>query len=725
MGNPQAIRTRACPTIKWELSRKNHLRRPVYKQVTLSSEERVLRSLKFRMAHISRKYASGFVSPEMLESRKIARHLALKITLAANVFYLSIGLILFFLLNMKSLPADARPPPSSSSNTEYDFFEFPVLPAGEFIALSGMKNVYSRAEAAQNQDYLITINGQVTHMIEGQPSDYHPLTKIYFFYPGDIIPLDSSQTDENGNYMKTMNYVGIKEKYSELIPGIKTLGNPFREEAKINIGVFENDKYTLRVFDLSGKAILSQDIDLYEGDNLVSVSGLGNAGVKIISVSNGKETYTEKIIQSSPGTFSPRIDIISTSSDSKNLKNLEFLTDSLLIRYVTPESYPEYYDLEKIVEAKTSTVNATMQQKPKTYSFTIYGYNLNEGESVGDSASLKITWGDGTTNIYNSDSEGIIHILRENTLDTALNVYFENPDTTFFQEWIAGVKRENLITTREKNLFQNEKEQSPGPIPQSDVYIPPTPAPANLNNFPDTFEVYMIQRIVYDSEGQPHNTRGKVFRTVVSCARGPPDWVKKWEKGQYDKTYLYEMQTYETKKNMQGDTLNFEKYLNEHFLDKQTLEYITPEESALQSQALDSLVAQGFYLRQNGRQLFSEFERVLVYDGTESEWLAGQARGWDQIHISQYGFNNGNGCTFTLDSTFSDYYRFKNGIAHYDIYSNMTYKIAEMVESSTHCRDPPNGNLGGKITDASGNFTSFGTTMTHMIYIFDPGTIFW
>ncbi|MGV8169542.1 MAG: hypothetical protein ACP5N3_05800 [Candidatus Nanoarchaeia archaeon] len=581
----------------------------------------------------------------------------------------------------------------------------------------------SYAASAQNSDYLITIDGHVTHMIQGQPSNYHPATDVLFYYPGETEPFDQTQMDANGDYTITMDYVTVSEN-NQIVKGMKVLGNPYKDKVKLEIGIQEAGKYSISVYDASTREILlSHESELPESNTNISLSGLGSAGLKIVSVTNGEDIYTAKLVQIYSNQFSPNVDITSTPVEKNNLKSLEFLTDSLVIRYVTSNSYPEYYALEKTVEAVTSTVDATMEQMPVTYNFLAYGYNINEGESVGDSASLKVTWGDGTSNIYTSDSEGKIHILRENTLDTARNIFIENADTTYFQEWIFGVKQENLITTKEKNLFQSQKELSGAP---GTSYVAPTPAPANLTMFPDTFEVYFVSKIVYDSEGQPYNTRGEVFRTVVSC-RSNPDLTKKWEIGQNVTTYLYEMQTYESKKSLvDPKTFDLGKYLEEQFSNRENLEYITPEQSALQSQALDSLIAQGFYLRQNGRQLFPEFERVLVYDGTEPEYLEGQARGWDQIHVSQYGNNNGNGCTFTDLFTFGDYYRFKNGIANYTLTSSMTYKLEELMGSATHCRDPsPSANLGPKITFSDGHLTSFGNAVIHIIYIADPGSIFW
>ncbi|MBP6871862.1 MAG: hypothetical protein KBC43_07630 [Bacteroidales bacterium] len=646
------------------------------------------------MARITRKWENGYVNPDWAESERISRRLASKITLAANAFYLTFGFIFFFFINLQAP----------------QIYAGPVLPHLK----SGTEN-------------LITIDGHITHMIQGQPSNYHPPTDVLFYYPGETEPFDQTQMDSNGDYTITMDYVTVSEN-NEIVKGMKVLGNPYKDKAKLELGVQEAGKYSINVYDAStGKLLLSQDSELPESNTSISLSGLGSAGVKIVSVTNGEDIYTAKLVQAYTNQFSPGIAINSTPIEKNNLKSQEFLTDSLVIRYVTSNSYPEYYALEKTVEAVTSTVNATMEQMPVTYDFLAYGYNINEGESVGDSASLKVTWGDGTSNIYNSDSEGRIHILRENTLDTARNIFIENADTTYFQEWIFGVKQENLITTKEKNLFQSQKEQSPGPIPGGQGYVAPTAAPANLTVLPDTFEVYFVPKIVYDSEGQAHDTRGEVFRTVVSCARGPPDWVKKWEEGQWPVTYLYEMQTYESKKSsIDPKTFDLGKYLDEQFSNRETLEYITPEQSALQSQALDSLIAQGFYLRQNGRQLFPEFERVLVYDGTEPEYLEGQARGWDQIHVSQYGNNDENVCSFTEDFTFGDYYRFKNGVGLYTSNSSMTYKLAELMGSAAHCRDPsPNTNLGPKITFADGHLTSFGNGVIHIIYIADPGTIFW
>lgn len=702
MGQPQAIRTRSCPKIKWELSRRNHRRRPVYKQVSLTPEENALRLLKFRMAVVDMKWRMGYRNPELEETRQISRRLARKITVAANAFYLAFGIILAFFIRITPLSAGSQMNAGPGDDVVSEVFQ----PEG----IASVPGLMDNMPLPGPQGFLksgamteITIDGHVTHMINGEPSDYHPLTNIYFCYPGETIPFNTTQTDENGDYLSTMNYVKISEKDREFVKGMKVFGNPFVDKTRVDVGVQDEGNYKVFVVDAgSGKVLLDQARNLPAGNTQIYLSGLGSAGIKIITITDGKNIYSEKLVQSCSGSFSPSINIISAPSEGRSLKNLEFITDSLLIRYETVNSNPEYYVLEKVVEAKTSTVDAVMQQVPKTYSFLIYGYNINEGESVGDSASLKITWGDGTSNIYNSDADGLFHILRENTLDTATNIFFENADTSFFQEWIAGVKRENLITTQEKNLFQNEKENSP-PI-GSGIYYYPTAAPADLDVLPNIFEVYFVQKWVQDSEGTIHSTRGEVFREVARC-RGPPGFVKKWEKGMYDITYLYEMQMF-MNSGVPGEP-------------------ITPEQSLAQKVAMDSVETQVFYLEKNGRQLFPNYERINVVTLTESEWIERLERNFDQVHIINYDNLNGNSCDFTMDSTFSDYYRFKNGIAKYEIYSNMSYKIEELIGSFTHCRDPLNGNLAPKVTFSTGNLTSFGTTMTHMIYVFDPGTIFW
>jgi hypothetical protein len=141
-------------------------------------------------------------------------------------------------------------------------------------------------------------------------------------------------------------------------------------------------------------------------------------------------------------------------------------------------------------------------------------------------------------------------------------------------------------------------------------------------------------------------------------------------------------------------------------------------------QAVDSTVT--LFTLNNGRQLMPPYKRVNIHTMTEPEWIEGQARGGDQTHITEYAPYNQNGCYFTYDYAMTDKPRFKSGVAGFTRQSNHTFKCSELVGSLTNASDPPVGNLGAKIVyPGGGSFTSFGKVATHLIWLSDPGTIFW
>lgn len=403
-----------------------------------------------------------------------------------------------------------------------------------------------------------------------------------------------------------------------------------------------------------------------------------------------------------------RIDSIYTSQNgqySLSAPGSIALNEPVGMEFSAPDTnYTNYFQGDTaFVLQTTQTINKKLEQVPVTNDFLIDAYSIVDGTPAINGTALKVTWGDGTSNTYSS-SNGQIHVLRENTYDTATMIHLENADTSFYQEWIFGVKKDPLITTKEKNLFQSEKELSPALPPNgSGEYIYPTPAPANILLLPNNFDVYFVPNLVYNSENEAFNTRGVYFRTVVQC-RGPPGLTKKWEfiPQVADTVLLYDMQIYNLNVNQP----------------------ITPAQSLAQKAAMDSVETQLFYLQGNGRHLMPPYKRVNISTMTEPEWVKGQARSFDQTHRTEFSLGNNNSCWFTLDYAWGDWYRFMRGTSNYEINSNISYKIEELVGSFLHCRDPPQGNLGGFVVDATGSFTSFGKAL-HMILLADPGTKFW
>jgi hypothetical protein len=523
-----------------------------------------------------------------------------------------------------------------------------------------------------------------------EPLGNHPQTTVEVFDKSDMTLLGSATTDENGDYIVSLVFASIGNVPDKVNEGARLIQNPSGTDVNVELSSKTNQNWQVMVYDDAGRLLCAQTFNLASGTSGINISGLGVAGMKTIVLKGISKQYALKAILSQSVPLSPRVEV---SAASRILKSA-IVGDSLLVVFTPPS---QYFGMDTTVVMQSQMVNYVLQQIPYDYNYMVYAYDITDGSPVIDNTALKFNWADGTSSTFYSD-DGIISIYHS-TFDTATSVYIENGDTSFYQEWIFGVKRENLITTKELNLFQNEKEQSPAPPPNgTGEYYYPTPAPANLSMLPDTFEIYFVPVIVYDSEDQPYSTRDIVFRTTVAT-QGNPYFTKKWEIGQWDTTYLYEMQMW-------------------YYYGWQ----LTPEESLAQEVALDSATSQVFNLRANGRSLFPPYKRVKIYDYTEPEYLEGEARGWDQVHITQY-IGNENACAFTLDSTFSGYWRFKNGIAHHD--GNMTYKMAEICQSFTQTNDPPNGNMGPKIVYGSGHMTTFGLVQCHLILLADPATIFW
>jgi hypothetical protein len=314
--------------------------------------------------------------------------------------------------------------------------------------------------------YEITIDGTVTR---GAPYQGQPLKdkKIYFYYPEDTILFDSALTNVNGYYTKTMNYVLVPEQGKEIIQGMKVLGNPYVNDAKINVGVFKCDKYTLRVFDLSGKCLINQDVDLIGGENLISLSGLGSAGVKIVSLANSENSYTEKIVQNNPGAYSPSISITSTPFDSKNLKSMEFLVDSVRVKCESePGTYLNFQSKEKMVEAVNSTLDFELEQIPYMFSTTLKPF-LETGAPVTDVSPgffVTVYTNDGNTQNFSVNSNNKIPVqFPVLPLEDALEYFQISNDTSTYN--VNGVDngvlnwsiiRQPKQKTNRPNIAQNE-----------------------------------------------------------------------------------------------------------------------------------------------------------------------------------------------------------------------------------------------------------------------------
>ncbi|MCO5255508.1 MAG: T9SS type A sorting domain-containing protein [Lentimicrobium sp.] len=521
--------------------------------------------------------------------------------------------------------------------------------------------------------------------------------KVVAVNPEDNSRVDSAYTDASGNYGLT--FLWTNNRTQGLESRVEAYPNPYSGSTSIDVVSERNQNYILRVFNAMGRLLFENNVELGCGENTLTLNG-GPKGVNIISLDDGVNKNSYKTVKLNDDN--KNFDVIVASSDFSGYfkSGNNGISDGSDLRLEF--SYPNTNPRDSYQAADTTfvlrlnqTIDKKLQQELITDEFFVNAYTILDGTPVLNGTGLKVTWGDGTTNNYSSQN-GLIHILRT-SYDSTTNIFFENADTAFYQEWIFGTKTDPTITYKEKNLFQSPNNE----LNLNDPYVPPGPAPVNLNNLPGSFDVYFVPKIVFDGVNISYDTRGIDFRTVVRC-RGPPFFTKKWEyvPEVADTIYMFQMQIY----------------------NRDITQPITSEESQKMKQAMDSTVT--LFTLNNGRQLMPPYKRVNIYTMTEPEWIEGQARGGDQTHITEYAPYNQNGCYFTYNYAMTDKSRFKSGVAGFTRQSNIGYKKSELVGSLTNAHDPPVGNLGGLISYGNGSSTSFGKVATHLIWLSDPETKF-
>ena len=139
----------------------------------------------------------------------------------------------------------------------------------------------------------ITLQGTVW----SAPTNNFPVTNVEVYDNDGMIFLGSTSTAAGtGQYSLTVLPVGLDEtvkRNSEMV----VLGNPVMNEASLELTVLNQNKYTVSVFDGRGKKIYSQAVRLAEGDNKITITGLGTPGIKLVQVTDGQTTYTAKVLQ--------------------------------------------------------------------------------------------------------------------------------------------------------------------------------------------------------------------------------------------------------------------------------------------------------------------------------------------------------------------------------------------------------------------------------------------
>lgn len=257
---------------------------------------------------------------------------------------------------------------------------------------SGLEASANKAEA---QSYSpMTISGTVWTA----PTSGHTPTNIPIYDPDGNIFLGSTTTNSNGEYSITVLPVGLEDKINPNTD-MTVLGNPITTEANLELTVLNQDNYNVRVFDVSGLQLFNQRVSLAEGNNKITLSGLGAPGLKIVEVSDGKKKYVAKVLQTGSSDFSPSISSTAMSGRTGVLKSSNYTTQ--LEIHFNPID-PGYESNIKIVPAMTQTVNDTVWGVQNTINktlhvFDVHGMSIKPGaSSISSYFTLNVQFKDGT-----------------------------------------------------------------------------------------------------------------------------------------------------------------------------------------------------------------------------------------------------------------------------------------------------------------------------------------
>ncbi|MCX6304919.1 MAG: hypothetical protein NT040_08120 [Bacteroidetes bacterium] len=534
------------------------------------------------------------------------------------------------------------------------------------------------------------------------PMGTHPLTTVNLYDKATMTLLGTTVTQPSGSYAIDFYPVGIRVNAGAGTEYARLLSNPYQDKMVIEIACAEKSTWLCTVVDEQGKTLLSQNLSLDQGTHLLSLSGMGAAGLKTINLKSISGRFSLKAIQSVATSLDPQLQVYKKSSELKSTP----ASDSLLVSFVPPSGY---IGMDTTVAFQSQVVNYVLEQIPTIFDFTAYALTIN-GDTIKqgmpiDAVSIDVRWfSDGVTINYPAVN-GVIYIHREEYApNVSAMVDISNPDTSLVTEYTIGLKRDSLINTKEMNLFQNVKTPSGN---WGSPYNPPGAATATLAILPDSFDIYFVPRLILAADGQYYNTKGEIFRFV---ARGnAPYSTRKYETMDSiaDKIHLFEMQPlYLTGTYQQGPLIT-----NQQRLD--------------QKRVADS--AQTLFFLNNGRQIFPKWDRPEIYDFTEPEWIQAQNRNWDQTHQYQYiDAGNPENAVATNMPGFGGITRIRTGYAHSLFGTLMGGRMEEAFQALCNAHDPPAlTTLADYIYSDTSGLSEFGKTVFHFIYIVNPGTNPW
>ena len=205
------------------------------------------------------------------------------------------------------------------------------------------------------------------------PTNNYPATQVSVYDPdGNVFLGNTTTAPGTGTYQLTVLPVGLEEQIKNNNSEMVVLGNPVMNEANLELTVLNQDSYTVSVFDATGRQLYSQMVNLAEGNNKITVNGLGAPGIKIVNVTDGKTKYTAKVIHQANAGMNPSISATALSGNTGHLKSNNY-TVQLEVHF--EPQVPGYVPNVKTVPAVSQTLNDTVWQtsffrwKPQCRSF--------------------------------------------------------------------------------------------------------------------------------------------------------------------------------------------------------------------------------------------------------------------------------------------------------------------------------------------------------------------
>jgi hypothetical protein len=302
----------------------------------------------------------------------------------------------------------------------------------------------------------------------------HPQTVVVVRDKSTLLLLGTATTDVNGNYEVNFDPVGI-ENYKQSGLSVVILQNPYQERLEMAISVKETGAYSLFVSDINGSVLLSKTISLLSGNNMLTISGLGSAGMKTILISGLGQKITLKAIQGGSAAVSPSVDI--SHADILLLKN-SATSDSLLVSFVPPSGYT---GMDTTVSYQSQTVNYVLQQVPiDTVDFIIKPFTIN-GDTI-NNLTLEFQFPDGLANHFEVDTDGYIHVHQNLYCSPPyMAIVTHNTDTVTYALY-------QFFRKTNHNLLDTNYAQSPKP----NTTTIPQPTQLILTGIPDTLELYLL-----------------------------------------------------------------------------------------------------------------------------------------------------------------------------------------------------------------------------------------